>query len=147
MEVSGAQIDWPEILSVYAVKTGSTQEVATMDDAKKGELRSVFWDAHTITHHSETRQVTEVITSVDEDGNLIETENTTSKKYLLISVAHKTITEMAELYDFSDAQEQQLTALLQPENDSLWTAILSDLKTMISYIYPLKFNKINGFYI
>ena len=44
VEISGAQIDWPEILAVYAVKTGSTQEVATMDDAKKGELRSVFWD-------------------------------------------------------------------------------------------------------
>lgn len=129
VEVSGAQIDWPEILSVYAVKTSSTQEVATMDDAKKGELRSVFWDAHTITHHSETRQVTEVIAAVDEDGNLIGTENSTSKTYLLISVAHKTVAELAEQYRFSDVQKQQLTALLQPENDSLWTAALSGLET------------------
>lgn len=37
VEISGAQIHWPAVLAVYAVKTGSTQEVATMDDTKKGD--------------------------------------------------------------------------------------------------------------
>lgn len=134
VEVSGAEIDWPEVLAVYAVKTGSTQEIATMDENKKAALNAIFWDTHTITYHSETRQVTEVTASVDKDGNLIGTENTTSKKHLLISVCHKTVAEMAELYGFSDTQEQQFTALLQPENDSLWTAILSDRKTKDSFL-------------
>ncbi len=129
VEISGAQIHWPEVLAVYAVKTGSTQEVATMDDTKKGKLKSIFWDVHTITHQTEDRQITEVIAAVDENGNLIGMENSTSKTYLLISVSHKTVGELAEQYSFSDVQKQQLTALLQPENDSLWTAALSGLET------------------
>lgn len=42
VEVSGAQIDWPEILAVYAVRTASTQEVATMDENKKTVLKAMF---------------------------------------------------------------------------------------------------------
>lgn len=97
--------------------------------SKKGELKPFFGTRILSPIKRKIRQVTEVIAAVDENGNLIGTENSTSKTYLLISVSHKTVAELAEQYSFTDLQKQQLTALLQPENNSLWTATLGGLET------------------
>lgn len=46
LEMSGSRAVWPEVLSVYAVKTttdsDAPQEVASMDDAKKAILKDIF---------------------------------------------------------------------------------------------------------
>ena len=125
VEISGARIDWPEVLAVYAVKTSSTQEVATIDDQKKAVLKSVFWDANTISHRTESREVTEVTVTVDEDGNLVESTSTVTKDFLLITVSHKSADELAAQYGFNESQKQQLAELLLPDNDSMWLAVLT----------------------
>lgn len=125
VEISGARIDWPEVLAVYAVKTSSTQEVATIDDQKKAVLKSIFWDANTINHRTESREVTEVTVTVDEDGNLVESTSTVTKDFLLITVSHKSADELAAQYGFNESQKQQLAELLLPENDSMWSAVLT----------------------
>lgn len=127
VEISGAQINWPEILSVYAVKTGSTQEVATMDDNRKAILKSVFWDANNISHRTESREVPEVTVTVDEDGNFMETSRTVTKDFLLITVSHKSAEELAGQYGFSEGQKEQLSEMLRPENESMWAALLDDV--------------------
>lgn len=47
LEMSGSRAVWPEVLSVYAVKTAgdpnNPQEVASMDESKKQILKDVFW--------------------------------------------------------------------------------------------------------
>ena len=54
--LSGSRATWPEILSIYAVKTTSDQsngqEVASMNDMKL-ELRKVFWDMNSISYRVE----------------------------------------------------------------------------------------------
>ncbi len=124
VEISGAQIDWPEILAVYAVKTGSTQEVATMDENKKAALKAIFWDAYGITYRMDPREIVEVTVTTDENGNAAETSRTVIKKYLLILVSHKSATDLAAQYSFSDTQNQQLAELLDPANADMWNALL-----------------------
>lgn len=124
VEVSGAQIDWPKILAVYAIKTGSTQEVVTIDDNKKTVLKAIFWDAHAITYRIEPRETIEVVVTTDENGNAVETSRAVIKDYLLILVSHKFTYELAEQYGFSDAQNRQLTELLDPTYADMWNALL-----------------------
>ena len=124
LEISGEQIDWPEVLAVYAVKTNSTQEVATMDDNKKAILNSVFWDTNTISYRTESREITEIIVTVDGEGNLVETSHTVTKTFLFITVSHKSADELAAQYGFSESQKQ-LVELLLPGNESMWSAVLT----------------------
>ena len=55
--LSGSRATWPEILSIYAVKTTSDQsngqEVASMNDMKLELLRKVFWDMNSISYRVE----------------------------------------------------------------------------------------------
>ena len=48
LELYGGRARWPDVLSVYSVKTTSDtengQEVATMDEDKLEILRNIFWD-------------------------------------------------------------------------------------------------------
>ena len=47
LEMSGSRAVWPEVLSVYAVKTttdpDNAMDVATVDDARKAILKDIFW--------------------------------------------------------------------------------------------------------
>lgn len=124
VEISGAQIHWPEILAVYAVKTGSTREVATIDEDKKAALKVIFGDAHAITYRTEPREIVEVTVTRDENGNAVETSRTVIKDYLLIFVSHKSANELAAQYGFSDAQCRRLTELLDPAYADMWNALL-----------------------
>lgn len=127
VQMSGKRAEWKEVLAVYAVKVNTdpenAQDVATMDDKKKELLRSVFWDMNTITHRTETKEVTEV--TVEGDGeDFKSTETTVTKTILYITVSHKTADEMAEQYGFSEQQKAQLAELLSDEYADLWSAVL-----------------------
>jgi hypothetical protein len=128
VRMSGSRASWKEILAVYAVKVSTdpanAQDVATIDESKKGLLRSVFWDMNTLSHRTETKEVTEVI--VEDDGNedFTSTEQIVTKTILYITISHKTATEMAVQYGFSDRQKSQLAELLSDEYADLWGAVL-----------------------
>ena len=59
LEMSGSRAVWPEVLSVYAVKTttdpDNAQEVATIDDSKKAILKDIFWQMNEISSRTEKR--------------------------------------------------------------------------------------------
>jgi len=127
VQMSGSRAEWKEVLAVYAVKVNTdpenAQDVATMDEGKKELLRSIFWDMNTITHRTETKEVTEV--TVEGDGeDFTSTETTVTKTILYITVSHKTATEMAEQYGFSEQQKAQLAELLSDQYADLWSAVL-----------------------
>ena len=69
VEMSGSRAVWKEVLAVYSVKTttdpDNPQEVATMDETKKGLLTDIFWEMNE-----------QVIESDDGHGNIVETETT-----------------------------------------------------------------------
>ena len=128
LEMSGSRAVWPEVLAVYAVKTTTDpddpQEVATVDDSKKAILKDIFWQMNEISSRTESK-TEEVITETDDGhGNIVETATTVTRTYLYITVSHKTAEEMADHFNFTDNQRQQLSELLAEENRRLWSAVL-----------------------
>ena len=113
--MSGCTVNWKETIAVYAVKVNvsadSTKDVITMDEEKKADLQAVFADMNVLASRTEARTET--------DG---ETEVT--RTYLIIETTHKTASEMAEQYGFSDEQKEYLTELLSDEYDSFWASVL-----------------------
>ena len=124
----GTRASWREVLSVYAVKVNTDpdnpMEVASMDDDRLQILIDIFWDMNTIEHRTEEYTETVVETTVDDEGNIVETETTVSRTRLYITVTHKTAEEMADEYAFSSSQREQLAELLSDEYASLWSSAL-----------------------
>ena len=128
LEMSGSRAVWPEVLAVYAVKTTTDpddpQEVATVDDSKKVILKDIFWQMNDLSSRTESK-AEDVITETDDGhGNIVETVTTVTRTYLYITVSHKTAEEMAEQFDFTADQRQQLSELLAEENRKLWSSVL-----------------------
>ena len=125
--MSGSRAVWPEVLSVYAVKTTSDpdnpQEVATITPEKEQFLKDLFWEMNEITHRTETRTETVIVETDDGNGNILEEEVQETITTLYITVSHKTADEMAAQYGFNEDQKQQLAELLA-QDSSMWAAVL-----------------------
>lgn len=128
LEMSGSRAVWPEVLSVYAVKMttdpNNPQEVSTVTDEKKEILKEIFWAMNQIDYDSSTRTVTRIVETDDGNGNILEEEVQETITTLRIVVSHKTADEMAQEYGFNADQKEQLIALLDTENNSLWSNVL-----------------------
>lgn len=127
LEMSGSRAVWPEVLSVYAVKTTSDpdnpQEVATITPEKEQLLKELFWEMNEITHRTETRTETVIVETDDGNGNILEEEVQETITTLYITVGRKTADEMAAQYGFNEDQKQQLAELLA-QDSSMWAAVL-----------------------
>ena len=127
LEMSGSRAVWPEVLSVYAVKTttdpDNPQEVASLNDEKKQLLTDIFWEMNDISYRTKTETETEIIESDDGHGNILEETVEVTKTTLYITVSHKTADQMADQYRFNDDQDSQLEELLSVDN-SMWLAVL-----------------------
>lgn len=127
LEMSGSRAVWPEVLSVYAVKTttdpDNPQEVATVTDEKKQLLKDIFWEMNDISYRTETDTETEIIESDDGNGNILEETVEVTKTTLYITVSHKTAEQMSDQYRFNEDQDSQLEELLNVDN-SMWLAVL-----------------------
>lgn len=122
--ITGTLATWPEVLSVYAVKTATDpdnpQEVATMTEGKKRILTDIFWEMNAIGYHITTHIETEAKESYDDEGNITEETTRVTKNILYITITHKTVDEMALKYNFNADQIQLLNELLDNYNDSVW---------------------------
>lgn len=127
LEMSGSRAVWPEVLSVYAVKTttdpDNPQEVASLNDEKKQLLTDIFWEMNDISYRTETDTETEIIESDDGNGNILEETVEVTKTTLYITVSHKTANQMSDQYRFNEDQDEQLEELLNVDN-SMWLAVL-----------------------
>lgn len=127
LEMSGSRAVWPEVLSVYAVKTttdpDNAQEVATVTEEKKQLLSDIFWAMNDISYRTKTDTETEIIESDDGHGNILEERKEVTKTTLYITVSHKTADQMSDQYRFNADQDEQLDELLNVDN-SMWMAVL-----------------------
>lgn len=148
LELSGARAVWPEVLSIYAVKTttdpDNPQEVASITDEKIELLRDIFWAMNDIDYRTEEVTGTEIIESDDGNGNIVEETVEVTETYLYIVVSHKTAEEMAVEYSFDEDQLEQLAALLDDENNSLWTAVLYGISTTDDQIVAVALSQIGN---
>ena len=128
LEMLGSRAVWPEVLSVYAVKTAgdpnNPQEVASMDESKKQILKDVFWAMNEISFNTATKTENVVTETDDGNGNIVETTESVTRTYLYIRVTHKSADEMAQQYGFTDEQKEQLRELLSDENKKMWSGVL-----------------------
>ena len=128
LEMSGSRAVWPDVLSVYSVKTttdpDNAQEVASMDTTKKAILTEIFWAMNEITYRTETTTSTDTEQQLGDDGLMHDVEVEVSTTTLYITVSHKTADEMADQYGFNADQRSQLAELLSDENRSMWSAVL-----------------------
>lgn len=95
-----------------------------MDEAKKKILTDIFWQMNMISSKMDTKTEKVIVKTDDGNGNITETESTVTRKYLHITVDHKTALEMADEYGFDEDQRRQLAELLSDENKELWTQVL-----------------------
>ena len=127
LELSGSRAVWPQVLSVYAVKTttdpDNAMEVATMTEEKQQLLTDIFWAMNDISYRTETETETVIIESDDGNGNILEEEVEETHTTLYIHVSHIEADEMAAQYRFTDDQNEQLQELLNADN-SMWLAVL-----------------------
>ena len=127
LEMSGSRAVWPEVLSIYAVKTtndpDNPQEVASMDDEKKQLLKDIFWEMNEISYETEEKTETVIVETDDGEGNIIEEEVEETTVYLYITVSHKTVEEMMVQYGFTEDQKAQVAELLA-QDGSMWAAVL-----------------------
>lgn len=102
---------WPEVLAVFAVHTNlnADSDVVVINAAQKQRIQDTFWAMHTITYEVEKVDVTPDPTEDDPDP-----EQQTD--YILhITVSSKTVDELAELYNFTQDQNDILHELLSDE--------------------------------
>ena len=102
---------WPEVLAVFAVQNNLNNDgdVIVIDEGKKRLIQDTFWAMHNITYEVEEVDVTPEPTEDDPDP-----EQQTD--YILhITVSSKTVDELAELYNFTQDQNDILHELLSDE--------------------------------
>ena len=148
LEMSGFRAVWPEVLSVYAVKTttdpDNPQEVASVTEEKKQLLTDIFWEMNDISYRTETDTETEIIESDDGNGNILEETVEVTKTTLYITVSHKTADEMSDQYRFNDDQDSQLEELLSVDN-SMWLAVLYGIYGSDDMIVQVALSQIGNF--
>ena len=127
LEMSGSRAVWPEVLSIYAVKTtndpDNPQEVASMTDEKKQLLKDIFWEMNEISYETEEKTETVIVETDDGEGNIVEEEVEETTVYLYITVSHKTVEEMMAQYGFTEDQKAQVAELLS-QDSSMWASVL-----------------------
>ena len=102
---------WPEVLAIFAVHTNlnSDSDVIVINAAQKQRIQDAFWAMHEITYEVEEVDTTPEPTEDDPDP-----EQQTD--YILhITVSSKTVDELAELYNFTQDQNDILHELLSDE--------------------------------
>lgn len=148
LEMSGSCAVWPEVLSVYAVKTttalDNAQDVVSMDDSRKAILVDIFWQMNEISYRVETTEETVIAETDDGSGNIVETGTTVTHTTLYITVTHKTADEMADQFGFDDDQRAQLGALLSDDNSSLWAAVLYGIGTSDDQIVSVALSQVGN---
>ena len=102
---------WPEVLAIFAVHTNlnSDSDVVVINAAQMQRIQDPFWAMHEITYEVEEVDTTPEPTEDDPDP-----EQQTD--YILhITVSSKTVDELAELYNFTQDQNDILHELLSEE--------------------------------
>lgn len=134
VDMSGSRAAWKEVIAIYAVDKNMAdlnpanpdepQEVATMDDGKKADLKKLFWEMNTIEHKVENKTVKKTVDERQEDGSIKKVKKNVTKKILKITVKHTSLDDMMNRKSFTVEQKEMVHELLAEENNSLWLSVL-----------------------
>lgn len=143
LEMSGSRAEWKEVVAIYAVDKNmadlnpanpdEAQEVATMDEGKKEDLRKLFWEMNKVESHTEKKTVKETV-EVKENGKTVKKEKNVEKMTLYITTSHIDLETMMNNKSFTDEQKEMCRQLLSDENNSLWLSVLHGISSSDSDI-------------
>lgn len=126
--LNGTKTPWKEVLAIFAVKTTTDPDnpldVVTLDETRQKLLKGIFWDMNSIDSRVEEREFTEIVLEEDDNGNPVETNKTSTKKVLYITLSNKSAEVVAKDYRFSSEQLDLLHQLLDKQYDSTWQSVL-----------------------
>ena len=102
---------WPEVLAVFAVHTNlnSDSDVVVIEETKKLLIQNTFWSMHQIDSEIETVTTTPEPTEDEPDPEPV------TEHILHIMVSSKSVSELAEEYNFTQDQRDILDELLSDE--------------------------------
>lgn len=132
LEMSGSRAEWKEVIAIYAVDKNmadlnpanpdEAQEVATMDEGKKEDLRKLFWEMNKVESHTEKKTVKETV-EVKENGNTVKKEKDVEKTTLYITTSHIDLETIMNNKSFTDEQKEMCRELLSDENNLTMLAV------------------------
>ncbi len=111
--------EWKEVFALYVAKISNgnnTNELITMDEKRKNELKKIFGDMHKITYEIEKEKGDELIFK---DPISIE-----EKEVLYIKITSKSLEEMMNLYNFTNIQKKQVEDLLNEKFSMMWSSVI-----------------------
>lgn len=121
-DIEGSRADWKDILAVYVAKYSNGDyktEMMSLDDKKIEEIKKIFWEMNEVSFTKE--QTTEEKTII----HLTWTEHKTiTHTKLHIKITHKTAQEMADKYNFSNSQREQMNELLKDDYLAMWSSVI-----------------------
>ncbi len=128
-EVQGdSNIDWKDVLAVYAVKTTTSEdnafEVVTINEEKLDLLRDIMSDMNKLTGVVTPKVVAQTVVTTDEDGNSVKTTEYVTKKVLTVNIIRLSAEQIIELYNFNDEQKKQLNELMSDDYTDLWNELI-----------------------
>ena len=122
-DINSNKAEWTDILAIYSVKlsNGNNEaDVITLNDEKVNLLKQIFWEMNEVsfTKDEETYQETtyNILTGTE--------TKTVTKVKLHIKVTGKTTNEMADKYNFNQAQREQLAELTNEKYASMWSSVI-----------------------
>ncbi len=129
VEVQGdSNIEWKDVLAVYAVKTTTSEdnafEVVTINEEKLDLIRGIMSDMNKLTGVVTSKLVAQTVVSTDEDGNSIKTTEYVTKKVLTVNIIRLSAERIVELYNFNDEQKKQLNELMSNDYTDLWNELI-----------------------
>lgn len=129
VEVQGdSNIEWKDVLAVYAVKTTTSEdnafEVVTINEEKLDLLRDIMSDMNKLTGVVTPKLVAQTVVSTDEEGNSIKTTEYVTKKVLTVNIIRLSAEQIIELYNFNDEQKKQLNELTSDDYTDLWNELI-----------------------
>ena len=100
--------NWDEVLAVYDVFVSTDPknpiEVATLDDTKISNLKTIFWSMNSINYSVDVIEV----------GTDIETGKPITTTVLTVTVRYKSAEDMITYYSFDSTRAAQVRELLKP---------------------------------
>lgn len=121
-DIEGARASWKDILAVYVAKYSNGDyktEMMSLDENKINQLKQIFWDMNEVSFTKDIETEEKVIL------HLTWTEYKTIEHVKLhIKINSKTALQMADQYNFSVTQKEQLNDLLKDEYLAMWSQVI-----------------------
>jgi len=129
VEVQGySNIEWKDVLAVYAVKTTTSEdnafEVVTINEEKLDLLRGIMNDMNKLTGVVTPKVVAQTVVTTDEEGNSVKTTEYVTKKVLTVNIIRLSAEQIIELYNFNNEQKKQLNELMSDDYTDLWNKLI-----------------------